>query len=85
MDFLLLLSHGVRIVIEVDGLQHYADEERRGDPLRYAAMVRADRELRLSGYDVFRFGTAELRAPDGPERIRDFFERLFRRYGVRLS
>jgi hypothetical protein len=85
MDFLLLLSHDVRIVIEVDGLQHYADEERRGDPLRYAAMVRTDRELRLSGYDVFRFGTAELGAPDGPERIRDFFERLFRRYGVRLS
>jgi hypothetical protein len=45
-------------------------------------MARTDRELRLSGYDVFRFGTAELDAPDGPERIRDFFERLLKRFGV---
>ena len=48
MDFLLLLPHRQRVVIEVDGKQHYAD----GDvarPERYAAMVAEDRNLRLTG------------------------------------
>ena len=35
-------------------------------PARYAAMARADRELKLSGYEVFRFGATELLDPDPP-------------------
>lgn len=50
MDFLMLLPNEVRIVVEVDGLHHYADHAGAGNPDRYAAMVRADRELRLAGY-----------------------------------
>ena len=56
MDFLLLLDRHRRIVLEVDGIQHYADSEGRASPARYAEMAAADRELRLTGYEVYRFG-----------------------------
>ena len=45
-------------------------------------MVRADRELKLAGYEVFRFGAAELQAPDAKADVKAFFEALFKRYGV---
>ncbi len=83
MDFLLLLPHGVRIVIEVDGKQHYGDADGRASPSKYAEMVAADRDLRLTGYEVYRFGATEL---DGGEAarsaVKDFFERLFKKHGV---
>lgn len=47
MDFLLLLPRAVRIVIEIDGKQHYA-EESAASPTRYAEMMRADRDLRFA-------------------------------------
>jgi hypothetical protein len=75
MDFLLLLPWGRRVVVEIDGKQHYADGE-RASPTRYAEMVAADRDLRLTGYDVFRFGTAELKEPC-VDRVKEFFTRLF--------
>lgn len=66
MDFLVLMSGGRRVVVEVDGIQHYGDMEpaacggRHARPDRYAEMVREDRALRLAGYEVYRFGGAEL-------------------------
>jgi hypothetical protein len=76
MDFLLLLPSGVRIVLEVDGKQHYADED-RASPERYAEMVAQDRALRLRGYEVFRFGGYELLQPDAAATLRKFFDDLF--------
>jgi hypothetical protein len=76
MDFLLLLPRGRRIVVEVDGKQHYAEGD-RASPRRYAEMVSEDRRLRLAGYEVYRFGGAEL--PDSPrarELVLRFFEDL---------
>jgi hypothetical protein len=58
MDFLLLLPGRRRVVLEVDGKHHSADG--RASPTRYAEMVRADRELRPAGYEVYRFDGAEL-------------------------
>lgn len=81
MDFLLLFPGNVRVVIEVDGAQHYADKLGVADPRRYAKMVEADRDLKLAGYEVFRFGGAELQH-GREEMIDDFFARLFRRYDV---
>lgn len=85
MDFLLLLPQGVRVVIEVDGKHHYADTAGSADAQRYAQMVRADRELKLAGYEVFRFGAAELQVPTAKADVRAFFEALFKRYGVPTS
>lgn len=59
MDFLLLLPNHSRVVIEVDGQHHYA-KEGRPSPAVYAENMRADRDLKLSGYEVFRFGADEL-------------------------
>lgn len=85
MDFLLLLPQGVRVVIEVDGKHHYADTGGSADVQRYAQMVRADRELKLAGYEVFRFGAAELQAPTGKVDVKAFFVALFKRYGVPMN
>ncbi len=60
MDFLLLLPHRRRVVIELDGMSHYADDQQRADPQRYAQMVAEDRALQLAGYEVYRFGGHEL-------------------------
>ncbi|MEA1798839.1 MULTISPECIES: AbiJ-related protein [Rhodococcus] len=82
MDFLLLMPGSTRIVLEVDGQHHYATDG-KPDPRQYAKNVCADRELKLRGYEVFRFGATELRN-DAQSRklVQDFFEALFRRYDV---
>ncbi len=75
MDFLMLLPGRRRVVLEVDGTQHYSQNGRPSPPT-YAAMIRADRELRLSGYEVFRFGGHELAAPRARSTVITFFDRL---------
>lgn len=82
MDFLMLLPQGVRVVIEIDGKQHYAREDGKADASRYANLMAADRELKLSGYDVFRFGAHELQSADAATIVKHFFESLFNRYRV---
>ena len=82
MDFLLLLSPFERIVVEVDGKQHYSDRD-ISSPSRYADMVYADRDLRLLGYEVYRFGGAELTGEPGESVVHAFFLRLFHKHGIR--
>ena len=81
MDFLMLLPAGVRIVIEVDGKHHYSSNG-RPMPSLYANLVKADRELKLYGYEVYRFGTSELNGNDGKQLVASFFDDLFRKHGV---
>lgn len=82
MDFLMLLPNGARIVIEVDGKHHYANEDGTASTKLYAEMVSADRDLKLNGYEVYRFGASELCGYGSADRIRDFFERLLGRHGI---
>ena len=78
MDFLMLLPGRRRVVLEIDGVQHYATEDRRADPRRYAEMVAADRELTLAGYEVYRFGGQELVDRAAASTMLDhFFNDLF--------
>lgn len=81
MDFLVLFSNHERIVIEVDGKQHYS-EGNVASPEKYAEMVAADRELRLAGYEIYRFGGYELQGEGGKELVDRFFRSLLRRHGV---
>lgn len=89
MDFLMILSHKDRIVIEIDGKQHYA-EGTTASPKLYSEMVRAHREMSLLGYDVYRFGGYEFMGADTDEtvknkvleNIKQFFIRLFYKYGI---
>ncbi|MFD8110313.1 hypothetical protein [Streptomyces microflavus] len=62
MDFLLLAPGGRRFLLEVDGRQHYGEgpKSELASRNKYAAMVAEDRELRLKGYEVYRFGTQEF-------------------------
>lgn len=79
----MLLPGGHRIVLEVDGVQHYSNSQGGPDVYRYAEGMSADRELKLAGYEVFRFGGIELQdKADASEMLREFFVQLFRRYRV---
>ncbi|GAB2962006.1 hypothetical protein LWP59_34645 [Amycolatopsis acidiphila] len=85
MDFLLLLPHGHRVVLEVDGKRHYSTDG-RADAALYATNMRADRDLKLGGYEVFRFGADELRTEEQARTtIHEFFRDLFRAFGVGTS
>ncbi|QGV79332.1 hypothetical protein [Streptomyces ficellus] len=81
MDFLMLLPGGHRVVLEVDGLQHYTrNQGTEPDSGRYAATMAGDRELTLRGYEVFRFGHDELRDRDRAHRLlTSFFQQLLDR------
>jgi hypothetical protein len=81
MDFLLLLPNRVRVVVEVDGKQHYSNRD-RPDPERYAEMMSEDRRLRLAGYELYRFGAAELLRDNGRTHADEFFDDLLARHGV---
>ncbi len=86
MDFLMLLPHGVRVVLEIDGKHHFADAEGRADGSAYTKMVSADRELKLSCYEVFRFGASELRDEHlAYHVVSEFFQPLFDRFRVKYS
>ncbi|MCC2321264.1 hypothetical protein [Cellulomonas xiejunii] len=79
MDFLLLYSDRQRVVIEVDGKQHYAEGD-TASPARYSEMAAEDRRLRLARYEVYRFGGYELtQNPDSTAMVLDFFEQLAER------
>lgn len=97
MDFLLMFEQGVRVVIEIDGRQHYAVPDADSldryiaHPQRYAEMVAEDRRLKLMGYEVYRFGGFEFLDVDLDQRtvgaraqqcVGDFFDRLLSRHGV---
>ncbi|MFJ3481506.1 AbiJ-related protein [Streptomyces microflavus] len=70
MDFLMLLPFGQRVVLEVDGVQHYTrDHGHTPDTAKYADMVAADRDLKLREYEVFRFGHDELKQPQDAKKV----------------
>ncbi len=82
MDFLFLLSDRIRIVIEIDGKQHYAEED-TASPRLYSEMVAEDRRLKLCGYEVYRFGGYELNSESEAERIVEhFLINLFKRHDL---
>lgn len=84
MDFLLLLPRGVRVVIEIDGKQHYADGD-KVSPKKYSEMVSEDRKLKLNGYDIYRFGGYEFQNKKASKiMIKNFFEKLFDKYKVEI-
>jgi len=94
MDFLLLFSESKRVVIEIDGIQHYAKDEKisvaglkypifEASVDKYASMVAAQREMTLAGYEVYRFGGKELYNPEDADRLlKNFFRELFHKYGI---
>lgn len=84
MDFLLLFSNNERIVIELDGKQHYA-EGNLASPKKYTETVAEDRKLRLLGYDIYRFSGYELDNNNGKKEIQSFFDQLFDKHRIQLA
>lgn len=90
MDFLILLSNKERIVIELDGKQHYS-EGYTSSPKLYSEMVKMDRKLKLLGYDIYRFGGYEFVKENMSDEeynnkirmlVKDFFDKLFTKHNV---
>lgn len=85
MDFLILGPNNQRIVLEVDGKTHYTDDSGRPSPTRYARNTQYDRDLQLRGYNVYRFGAAELpNEPEAMSLLEPFFDRLFSKHNLTI-
>lgn len=78
MDFLILFSRRHRVVLEVDGKQHYANGD-TASPALYSQMVAEDRRLRLAGYEACRSGGAELMKDGADKMVAEFFDQLSER------
>lgn len=85
MDFLLLLQNNKRVIIEIDGKQHYSLDD-KPSPKLYAEMVEDDRSLKLYGYDVYRFGGYEfMNESKAKNTIENFINLLFKSYHIPIS
>ncbi|MGG0476196.1 hypothetical protein ABEY96_28880 [Priestia aryabhattai] len=82
MDFLLILPNEQRVVIEIDGKQHYSVGS-TSNPKKYAEMVSADRDIKLQGYEVYRFGGYELlEEHTSLNLLGPFFKRLLSKHEI---
>lgn len=72
-------SNRERVVLEVDGQQHYS-EDNIPRPDLYAEMVAEDRRLRLAGYEIYRFGGHELFGNKRKTIVKQFFQALFKHH-----
>jgi transcriptional regulator with XRE-family HTH domain len=60
-----------------------AYEEDRASPKLYSEMIAEDRRLKLSGYEVYRFGGYELSDESAAEKIvESFLVNLFKRHDL---
>ncbi|MED1902532.1 hypothetical protein P4V05_20645 [Bacillus thuringiensis] len=65
------------------GKHHYSDGD-ISSPKKYSEMACADRELKLNGYEVYRFGGFEFTNREkSRQMIKEFFEGLFSKHGVK--
>ena len=67
--------------VAVDGQHHFTRNDKPSLPA-YSEMVSADRDLRLAGYEIFRFGANELVGSGSQALTERFFDRLFQLHGV---
>ncbi|MGW6405269.1 hypothetical protein [Streptomyces sp. NPDC055134] len=78
MDFRMILPGRQRVVLEVDGSQHFTVNHGTVPSLRkYAETMAADRDLKFLGYHVYRFGHSELEEHEAARPLlTDFFAKL---------
>ena len=77
LDFIMLLRNSTRIIIEIDGVQHYSDNTGKANTQLYGEMVAEDRRIKGLGYEVFRFGGAEFVEPQHAINIIEEFLTTF--------
>ena len=54
------------------------EADARPSPQKYAETTRSDRELRLAGYEVYRFAGVELTNKNSDATAWEFFDALFK-------
>ena len=86
MDFLMIFSMSNRIVIEIDGKQHYANGD-IASPELYANMVAAQREMTLCGYEVYRFGGHEFQGVEADviKKLQNFLVNLMKKHNIDIK
>lgn len=87
LDFMMLLPNNIRIVIEIDGIQHYSKKDDNGiyvaNPELYSKLTEHDRLLQLQGYRVLRYGGYEFKNErEIEDKIINDINRLFKLYEV---
>ncbi|WP_164179229.1 hypothetical protein [Streptomyces sp. 604F] len=76
-DFMLFAPGHRRIILEIDGREHYSTNG-NPSPREYAKMTKEDRRLSLQGYEVYRFGGYEFQPSQDPDTVLTaFFTDLF--------
>lgn len=92
VDFMMIINPYTKIVFEIDGIQHYGNmmaNSVEADKSKYAKTMKETRDLILAGYNVYRFGTAELPCQTRQEinttiqTISFFFDQLFYFYQIK--
>ena len=78
MDFLMLVN-GNRIIIEIDGVQHYATDD-KPDKKKYANQVKYDRDMKFLNYDIYRIGGYELTDDNFDKTVLEFFTSIKNKY-----
>jgi very-short-patch-repair endonuclease len=82
LDFLMFAPQGRKILLEVDGPHHIADDDGRASLGRYAAQLAADRALVLQAFTIFRFGANELSPNRHQQVLHEFFLELTGGFGA---
>ena len=83
MDFLMLVN-GNRIIIEIDGVQHYSTGD-KPDKKKYANQVKYDRKMKFLNYDIYRIGGYELMDKFFDETVFEFFSSIKKKYYNNLT
>lgn len=83
IDFMMVYK-GKRIIIEIDGKEHYSDENGNVDLKKYSIQTHYDREMKFLGYDIFRFGGKEL-GESFDKVLKEFFDNLYKYLDIELD
>ncbi len=91
MDFMVIPNKNTKIVIEIDGIEHYSyknpDNINVASTRLYAEQMKSDRKLKLKGYTIFRFGGHEFKGTfkdefkdEVKESLKAEMQKIFRNY-----
>lgn len=79
IDFMMILPNKEKVIIEIDGIGHYANENKGkwyADSNKFSVDRKFDREMQFQGYKVFRFGNVEIN--NDISVVEEFFKELFK-------
>ena len=82
-DFFLKIGRR-EIILEVDGIQHYATADKKPDYIGYGRQCAWDRDRLLNGYEIYRFGTSEF-IIGFDESIKVFMKKLVSTSNIQIA